>query len=153
MDDICSFRGEHTVVSSGIMEEIRTLLSQGKSSGEIIALGYKPGSVYKVQRLLRGRGQSHLKSNGRVQSQAGSKPEAVAIAHLTFERNGQGDLIILAYFDPKLSCPGCQRLAEFWMACRVCNHLLPQNCNCPVSQRDGSSHGYSLQELIDSSRT
>jgi hypothetical protein len=36
-----------------IMGQIRNLLSQGRSSGEVIALGYKPGTVYKVQRQLR----------------------------------------------------------------------------------------------------
>lgn len=39
--------------TGGIMAEIRTLLSQGKSSREVIALGYKAGTVYKVQRQLR----------------------------------------------------------------------------------------------------
>ena len=38
------------------MEEIRNLLSQGKSSSEVIALGYKPPTVYKVQRQLRKKG-------------------------------------------------------------------------------------------------
>jgi hypothetical protein len=38
---------------NGIMEEIRELLSQGKSSGEVIRQGYAPGTVYKVQRQLR----------------------------------------------------------------------------------------------------
>ena len=33
--------GEESMVTSGIMEEIRNLLSQGKSSGEVIALGFK----------------------------------------------------------------------------------------------------------------
>jgi DNA repair exonuclease SbcCD ATPase subunit len=36
-----------------IMQQVRGLLSQGRSSGEVIALGYKPGTVYKVQRQLR----------------------------------------------------------------------------------------------------
>jgi hypothetical protein len=39
--------------SNGIMEEIRNLLSQGTSSTEAIALGYKPSTVYKAQRQLR----------------------------------------------------------------------------------------------------
>jgi uncharacterized protein YoaH (UPF0181 family) len=49
------------MASNGIMEDIRNLLSQGMSSAEVIALGYKPPTVYKVQRQLRnagkGRGQ------------------------------------------------------------------------------------------------
>jgi hypothetical protein len=41
------------MISNGIMEDIRNLISQGKSSAEVIALGYKPPTVYKVQRQLR----------------------------------------------------------------------------------------------------
>lgn len=39
--------------SKGIMAQIRERLSQGKCSREIIALGYRPGTVYKVQRGMR----------------------------------------------------------------------------------------------------
>jgi hypothetical protein len=39
--------------NNGIMDQIRNLLSQGKSSREIIQLGYAAGTVYKVQRQLR----------------------------------------------------------------------------------------------------
>jgi hypothetical protein len=37
----------------GVMQQIREHLEQGKSSQEVIALGYAPGSVYKVQRQIR----------------------------------------------------------------------------------------------------
>ena len=39
--------------TNGIMEEIRSLLNEGRSSTEVIALGYAPSSVYKAQRQLR----------------------------------------------------------------------------------------------------
>ena len=39
--------------TNGIMEEIRSLLSEGRSSTETIALDYKPSTVYKAQRQLR----------------------------------------------------------------------------------------------------
>src|SRR5918996_4978920 len=39
----------------GSMHQIREHLEQGKSSQEVIALGYAPGSVYKIQRQLRRR--------------------------------------------------------------------------------------------------
>jgi DNA repair exonuclease SbcCD ATPase subunit len=39
--------------TKGVMQQIREHLAQGKSSQEVIALGYAPGSVYKVQRQLR----------------------------------------------------------------------------------------------------
>ncbi len=38
---------------SGIMDEIRVLLGQGRTSGECISLGYRPGTVYKVQRQTK----------------------------------------------------------------------------------------------------
>lgn len=34
----------------GIMEQVRELLSPGKTSGKVIAKGYAPGTVYRVQR-------------------------------------------------------------------------------------------------------
>ena len=42
-----------TVVATGIMDEIRTLLSKGRTSRAIIDAGYAPGTVYKVQRGFR----------------------------------------------------------------------------------------------------
>ncbi len=39
--------------TNGIMEDIRRLLNEGRSSAETIALGYAPSSVYKAQRQLR----------------------------------------------------------------------------------------------------
>ncbi len=46
---------------NSVMQEIRDLLSQGKPSSEVIALGYKPPTVYKVQRQLRKKGQDSNK--------------------------------------------------------------------------------------------
>ncbi len=42
--------------TNGVMEEIRGLLAQGKSSGEVIALGHARSSVYKIQRQMRKQG-------------------------------------------------------------------------------------------------
>ncbi len=39
--------------TKGIMEDIRSLLNEGKASADVIALGYAPSSVYKAQRQLR----------------------------------------------------------------------------------------------------
>ena len=36
-----------------VMQEVRTLLTEGRSSREVIDLGYAPGTVYKVQRRMR----------------------------------------------------------------------------------------------------
>jgi vacuolar-type H+-ATPase subunit I/STV1 len=55
----------------GIMHRIREHLEQGKSSQEVIALGYAPGSVYKSQRELRrrreGKGEPAARSTAEVQ--------------------------------------------------------------------------------------
>jgi regulator of replication initiation timing len=58
------------MTGNGIMEEIRTHLSTGKSSGEVIALGFKPGTVYKVLRGLNRKTQG----NAAVSSPAGARP-------------------------------------------------------------------------------
>ncbi len=39
--------------NNGVMNEISSLLSQDKSSTEIIALGFKPSTVYKARRLMQ----------------------------------------------------------------------------------------------------
>jgi DNA repair exonuclease SbcCD ATPase subunit len=46
---------------NSIMQEIRNLLSSGRSSSEVITLGYKPPTVYKVQRQLRKKCQGNNK--------------------------------------------------------------------------------------------
>ncbi len=46
--------------NNGVMNEISSLLSQDKSSTEIIALGFKPSTVYKTQRLMRQQDQNGL---------------------------------------------------------------------------------------------
>jgi predicted RNase H-like nuclease (RuvC/YqgF family) len=58
------------MVDKGIMEEIREHLARGQSSQEVIALGYAPGSVYKVQRQLR------HSSDDQEQAAARTAPEA-----------------------------------------------------------------------------
>jgi hypothetical protein len=53
-------QGARTVSTDtkGVMQQIREQLIEGKSSQEVIALGYAPGSVYKVQRQLRRNGSA-----------------------------------------------------------------------------------------------
>ena len=43
--------------SRGIMQQIREYLAGGMTSTEVISLGYRPSTVYKVQRQLDRRGQ------------------------------------------------------------------------------------------------
>ena len=50
--------------NNGVMKEISSLLAQDKSSTEIIALGFKPSTVYKTQRLIRQQVKNgHLKQS------------------------------------------------------------------------------------------
>jgi hypothetical protein len=56
--------------TKGVLQQIREYLAQGKSSQEVIALGYAPGSVYKIQRQLRRR------SEGKEEPAARSTAEA-----------------------------------------------------------------------------
>ena len=70
------------MTSKSIMQDIRSLLSQGKSSTEVIALGYKPPTVYKVQRQLR---QKH-QPNGRAPVQLMDQNQSIT------DREGQDGL-------------------------------------------------------------
>lgn len=54
------------MASNGIMQGIRDLLSQGQTSSQVIALGNKSSTVYKVQRQLRQKQQR----NGTASAQA-----------------------------------------------------------------------------------
>jgi hypothetical protein len=47
---------------SGVMEEIRNLLSEGKTSSEVITQGYKPPTVYKVLRQLNRQRQGNSRA-------------------------------------------------------------------------------------------
>ena len=52
-------KGSVYMGTKGIMEQIREHLAQRKSSTQVIALGYAPATVYKVQRQLRRRNEQH----------------------------------------------------------------------------------------------
>ncbi|MBI4235869.1 MAG: hypothetical protein HY688_00745 [Chloroflexi bacterium] len=59
----------------GAMQEVRALLASGASSGQAIAKGYAPGTVYKVQRQLRRAGQGPTTGparNGALAQQPGA---------------------------------------------------------------------------------
>jgi hypothetical protein len=63
--------------TKGVMQQIREQLIEGKSSQEVIALGYAPGSVYKIQRQLR---RSDGEKGGRVPQGRGEVPSPTADA-------------------------------------------------------------------------
>jgi transposase-like protein len=58
------------MVDKGIMEGIREHLAQGKSSQEVIALGYAPGTVYRIQHQLRRRSGEKGKTSVRATPEA-----------------------------------------------------------------------------------
>lgn len=66
------------MTGEGVMEEIRTLLSRGSSSGELIAVGYRPSTVYKVQRQCRRRDEKN-------QMQVGYEVGTVLAAPMGFQ--------------------------------------------------------------------
>ena len=54
--------------STGIMQRIKDLLKQGTQSGDIIQMGFAPGTVYKVQRQFRR--QAHMAQTKVIEAQA-----------------------------------------------------------------------------------
>ncbi|MDA1129096.1 MAG: hypothetical protein O2913_10420 [Chloroflexi bacterium] len=63
--------------NKGIMEQLREHLAQGRTSGELIGLGFRPGTVYKVQRQFRAKGLrgSLSGTSGGTSPVTGSDPE------------------------------------------------------------------------------
>ena len=63
----------------GIIDQIRTLLSQGKSSSQVIAMGYKSGTVYKTQRQLAEEGTVYRPPSENPQPRIHERPESSKI--------------------------------------------------------------------------
>ena len=74
------------MVSGGVMEEIRSLLSQGKTGKEVIELGYASSSVYKVQR--RERKRAHTIARGPARSEPGAPASTMVPAAQYMEALG-----------------------------------------------------------------
>jgi DNA repair exonuclease SbcCD ATPase subunit len=77
------------------MQDIRTLLSQGKSSAEVIALGYKPPTVYKVQRQLR-----HKQSDGKAPVQLGDQDQSITGREEQDELSAEDAEFFRCFFEP-----------------------------------------------------
>jgi DNA repair exonuclease SbcCD ATPase subunit len=73
------------MASNGIMQDIRDLLSQGHTSSQVIALGNKPSTVYKVQRQLRQKQQR----NGTAPAQAAGQVQPPNDPELPEESNDE----------------------------------------------------------------
>ncbi len=69
--------------STGIMEQVRTLLAQGKTSTEVIAMGYRAGTVYKSQRQLAEGGMAYgpHREKPQVRDPKPSEPSKVGVPH------------------------------------------------------------------------
>ncbi len=65
--------------TTGIMQQIRSLLSQGKSSGEVIGLGFKSSTVYKTQRKMAAGGTAYgpPRENPQAQNHESLEPSKV----------------------------------------------------------------------------
>ncbi len=71
--------------NNGVMNEISSLLSQDKSSTEIIALGFKPSTVYNAQRLMRQQdknGHSMRSMGGQATSDESHDDAAQTLNHI-----------------------------------------------------------------------
>ncbi len=115
-------------MGSGTMRQIRTLLSQGKSSGEGVAMGFKPGSVRKeahamrhahngaTSQVLNGRAKPAVAANSSVRplvvhhpdgalAEVEQDPEIVEMVLLVI--GGWHVIGCLPVSDPSLQVPPC----------------------------------------------
>jgi len=123
--------------NAGVMDQIREHLLQGKSSREVIDLGYRPGSVYGALRQMKGKdavGCGH--TDNHVSRPAGSRRKMPEWP--------------VWHIDPPLTCPGCKQEVAHWQACPRCNCLLPLGCACTEEGSPGFGEVYSLSELRSS---
>ena len=131
----------------GIMKQIRDLLLQGKSSRELIDLGYRPGSVYGALRQMRHKDSvkaGHRGSQGLRAAASRRKTTAD-----TLGEDESPDCPIW-HVDPALTCPGCGQEVVHWGVCPDCNRLLPWECACTEEGSPCFGKVYSLSELCSS---
>jgi DNA repair exonuclease SbcCD ATPase subunit len=83
------------MINNGIMQDIRNLLSQGNSSAEVIALGYKPPTVYKVQRQLRCK-----QPNGRAPLQLMDQNQSITAREGQDELSAEDAEFFRCFFEP-----------------------------------------------------
>jgi hypothetical protein len=124
--------------STGVMQHVRELLGQGKSSRDVIEMGYAPGTVYKAQRQLRSNNTRTL-----------SKPSTPYGKHVYF--GGSVTLIdeenaFWWHIEPSILCPECRHPVVHWMVCPECSRLIPNDCKCP--DNSPSMEGYTLNEVL-----
>jgi hypothetical protein len=105
-------RGVRTVSmdTKGVMQQIRDHLAQGKSSQEVIALGYAPGSVYKIQRQMRKRAvtTADRPPGERDQRDHSTAPSILFQGNLMVLLDAEeGEMFGVWHPEPPIPCPGC----------------------------------------------
>lgn len=127
----------------GVMDQIREHLVQGRSSRELIDLGYRPGSVYGALRQMKG--------NGTVKAGQTKSRVSRAVEHRDLSADTPGEEGLPKWpvwcVDPPLTCPCCETRVKHWGVCPDCNDLLPLGCVCSEEGSPGYGETYSLREL------
>ena len=127
--------------NEGVMNEIKKLLEQGKSSRQLIDLGYKPGSVYTSMRQLKNKDNSLRKDKATCRTITQDAQPGTAVSEA-----GDDDYPIW-HASPAIPCPGCGKPVVHWIVCPDCSRLFPSVCACPEDS-PAVKHGYSLTELL-----
>ena len=136
--------------SMGIMQQIRQLLSQGRSSREVIEMGFSPGTVYKVQhQLARSRASPEESPAAREHHGKSSLglPRALK-GHLAVVQDREGESVGLWHLEGAVSCPDCGESTVHWQVCPLCNRLFPADRYCPEDS-PARQEGFLVQELLD----
>ena len=131
-------------MTAGIMQEIRTLLSEGRSSRDVIDAGYAPGTVYKVQRNYRQR-VGTLRSAPPIGGDQGNDQEGGF--DQIYLSNGEIPSWVWHPATP-MPCPDCGEKVDHWDLCRECDRFVPSDCGC-VKRPRGQVAGFGLNELLN----
>ena len=128
------------------MQRIGTILSKGKSSRELIDLGYAPGTVYKVQRVIRRSNNAQVfPANHRLEDTSIST-QVGEFTQVGLEDGGKPSW---AWHSPRpIPCPGCNMPVGHWDLCGDCNRLIPAACRCE-RESDAVLEGFVLGELLN----
>jgi hypothetical protein len=136
--------------TKGVMQQIRELLSEGKSSKEVIALGYASGSVYKIQRQMRKRAvptenspplQGHQREISPAESILLQGPLTVLL------NNEEGVMFAVWHPEPPIPCPGCGIPVKHWDICLHCNRAVTDDCRCQPNST-ACAEGFTFRELV-----
>ena len=133
-------------MGTGVMQRIGTLLSEGKSSRELIDLGYAPGTVYKVQREFRSSNSAPVLP---VSNPGEGSAPSIPAEEFTQVRRDDGGRPYWVWHPPvAVPCPGCSTPVGHWNLCDDCDRLVPGDCGCE-RESEAVSKGFGLGELLD----